>query len=390
MSESEEKQCSRNTCACPFCRAWNWLCSLGHCVRSFHSSKPKNISDTKKHPFKISPIHFRFFIYLLILAVVLVGFLPEIGKPLLGEFTAEEARLWRLYVMVLASIAAVFLVVLLGYDWKLLTWNIKQNPVVSPEVMGAMVGSVFTVVLGGLVLNHAMESSDERNAIRQVANDHFNAKAELIDDFASRGQVILYHTLNCRLTEEWMHTLEAKDERDRQAFKGHNERAPILRGPFDLNNRTYDEIIKGYQDSSGESIKAGSIDGMVTRLKATFYPTRELNDQVSRIGRVHDRASEKDFPVEKVEELRDKLDAFAKCFDRFRLGQELDCGLAAEEIESDDGPANVDHIEPERRSFYKAKTKIYKDYAVIEKAYMSILASMLEILEYERTEQVVN
>ncbi|MEO1237348.1 MAG: hypothetical protein AAFX76_11225 [Planctomycetota bacterium] len=198
-------------------------------------------------------------------------FLVSIYGP---NLTPEGARRFSLISIMLALTASV----LIGrhYFRQWVRQDPGKNMILSPEVMGALLGSIMTVILGGFVVNHMLEAAEERGQLRHVVRDHYQAKSELLDDFAHRGQKVLYYAYAYRVVEEWLMRYDDIEKNFNVIHNNHPDKRP----GFGIGELDHSEAYDYYREMQKAFVEAGSMHGMCGQIEAMFFDGYRLSSSL--------------------------------------------------------------------------------------------------------------
>lgn len=312
----------------------------------------------------------------LLLPFVIALVLVSVYGP---ELTPEGARRFSL----IAIMAAMGFSILLGQKLlrRWLRAKPKHNIILSAEVAGAFLGSIMTVLLGGFVVNHMLEAAEERGQIRHVVRDHYEAKSRLLDDFAYRGQKVLYYAYAYRTAEEWLMRYEDIEEAiNKNPPANETDQTDALPKKaklpgFGIGRLDRDEAYTYYSEMQRAFVEAGSMHGMCGQIEAMFFDSYRLsNSLMPQMGTADGRLRvlaqtgelRKGFQTEgqlQVQEFIDEMDRF---LDPQKLGG--------------DGPR------PD--TFAEAAEILRERFGVLNGAYTELIRTMRFDLQLARTEHL--
>ncbi|MBB6430702.1 hypothetical protein [Algisphaera agarilytica] len=206
--------------------------------------------------------------------VVLIGLL--VPYYAYSRLRPEKARLFSSLTVLVILLGILLYTIARGYLQRVLNMPIDSNFLLSPEVMAALVGSFFTVVLGAFVVNHLMESAEERSAVRSAVQAHYGEKVKLLEDFSNVGQKILFYALAYRQAEEWLirHGSEEPSE--------YAESKSARSARFGIGNYDGPKTHEYYLQMQRHFVDAGSMHGMARAVESTFFNSYDLSAALVR------------------------------------------------------------------------------------------------------------
>ncbi|MEM1028331.1 MAG: hypothetical protein AAGJ38_09635 [Planctomycetota bacterium] len=242
-------------------------------------------------------------IIVVLLAVILSVQLRRFVYYLLPQKQAES---WTWTITAVIALGVVWWFFQQGSLDQVLKLPVDDNVLLSAEVMAALVTAIAAAIGAYFIADDMLEQAQERTARRTAAQLHYSEKVKLLQDFAHKGQKIMYYAMSYRPAEEWQL---------RHSARSSSEYAKSKEGPgagFGPGRMDGKETLAHFYDRQQKFVEAGSMDGMARAVESNFFPSNDLQEVL-----VPPKYPTGDEPNLDLEQHRVGTEAFIELFDEF-------------------------------------------------------------------------